>query len=142
MTKLYKARLFRLMLENEELSQYEAYRIGTVIVSRRGKNCKEFLYGVNLPVFDSKMGRIDDTGEHVGSFCVHFYNEKDVKNEYFVLREDLSEKNLMSKKDMIKFDYDGYASMSMKIKQYEDAPVKRLFKTKNGVVYGKDIGRS
>lgn len=142
MAKLYKARLFRLMLEDEENNKYEAYRIGTVIVSRRGKNCKEFLYGVNLPVFDSKMGRIDDTGEHVGSFCVRFYDEKDAKTEYIVLREDLSEKNLMSKKDMIKFNYDCYASMSMKIKQYEDAPVKRLFKTKNGVVYGKDIGRS
>ena len=142
MTKLYKARLFRLMLENEEMSQYEAYRVGTVIVLKRGKKCKEFLYGVNLPIFDSKIGRIDDTGDHVGSFCVRFYDKKDAKAEYIVLREDLSEKNLMSEKDMIKFNYDCYASMSMKIKQYEDAPVKRLFKTKNGVVYEKNIGRS
>ena len=142
MAKLYQARLFRLMLENEETSQYEAYRVGTVIVSRKGKNCKELLYGINLPVFDSKMGRIDDMGEHAESFYVRFYNDKDVKDEYLVLREDLSEKNLMSQKDLIKFDYDGYASMSMEIKQYEDVSVKRLLKTKNGVLYGKNIGRS
>ena len=55
MAKLYQARLFRLMLENEETSQYEAYRVGTVIVSRKGKNCKELLYGINLPVFISKV---------------------------------------------------------------------------------------
>lgn len=142
MAKLYRARLFRLMLEDEKNNKYEAYRIGTVIVSRRGKKCKEFLYGVNLPVFDSKKGYIYDTGEHVGSFCVHFYDDKDAKDEYIVLREDLSEKNLMTKKDMIKFNYDSYANMAMEIKQNEDAPVKKLFKTKNGVVYGKDIRRS
>ena len=142
MAKLYKARLFRLMLENEEMSQYEAYRVGTVIVSRKGKNCKEFLYGVNLPVFDSKMGHITDTSEHIGGLSVDFFDEKDANTEYLVLREDLSERNLMTTKDMIKFDYDQYASMSMKLKQYEEAPVKKLFKTKNGVVYGKDIGRS
>ena len=142
MAKLYKARLFRLMLENEEMSQYEAYRVGTVIVSRRGKKCKEFLYGVNLPVFDSKMGHITDTSEHIGGFSVDFFDEKDANTEYLVLREDLSERNLMTTKDMIKFDYDQYASMSMKLKQYEDAPEKKLFKTKNGVVYGKSIRRS
>lgn len=142
MAKLYKARLFRLMLEDEENSQYEAYRIGTVIVSRKGKNCKEFLYGVNLPVFDSKMGYIIDNDEHIGSFDIRFYDDKKIKEEYIVLREDLSEKNLMTKKDMIKFNYDQYASMTMKIKQYEDAPEKKLFKTKNGVVYGKNISRS
>lgn len=141
MAKLYRARLFRLMLEDEENSQYEAYRIGTVIVSRKGKNCKEFLYGVNLPVFDSKMGYIIDNDEHIGSFDIRFYDDKKLKGEYIVLREDLSEKNLMTKKDMIKFNYDQYASMAMKIKQYEDAPEKKLFKTKNGVVYGKSIGR-
>lgn len=141
MAKLYRARLFRLMLEDEENSQYEAYRIGTVIVSRKGKNCKEFLYGVNLPVFDSKMGYIIDNDEHIGSFDIRFYDDKKLKEEYIVLREDLSEKNLMTKKDMIKFNYDQYASMAMKIKQYEDAPEKKLFKTKNGVVYGKSIGR-
>ena len=141
MAKLYKARLFRLMLEDEETNQYEAYRIGTVIVSRRGKNCKEFMYGIKLPVFDSKMGCINDTGEHIGSFCVRFNDEKDTQNEYIVLREDLSDKNLMTNKDMIKFDYDQYASMAMEIKQYEETPIKKLFKTKNGVVYGKDIGR-
>lgn len=142
MAKLYKARLFRLMLEDEENNKYEAYRIGTVIVSRKGKNCKEFLYGVNLPVFDSKMGHITDTSEHIGGFLVDFFDEKDANTEYLVLREDLSERNLMTTKDMIKFDYDQYASMSMKLKQYEDAPGKKLFKTKNGVVYGKSIGRS
>jgi hypothetical protein len=142
MAKLYRARLFRLMLEDEENSQYEAYRIGTIIVSRKGKNCKEFLYGVNLPVFDSKMGYITDNSEHIGGFSVGFFDEKDTKNEYIVLREDLSDKNLMTNKDMIKFDYDQYASMSMKLKQYEDASVKKLFKTKNGVIYGKSVGRS
>lgn len=141
MKKLYKARLFRLMTEDEESNRYEAYRIGTVIVSRKGKKCKEFLYGVNILVFDSKMGHITATSEH-GGFSVDFFDEKDANTEYILLREDLSERNLMTTKDMIKFDYDGYASMSMKIKQYEDAPVKKLFKTKNGVVYGKDIGRS
>ena len=104
MAKLYRARLFRLMLEDEDSNDYEVYRIGTVIV-------------------------------------IHFYNETNVKDEYIVLREDLSEKNLMTKKDMIKFDYDSYASMAMKLKQYEEAPIKKLFKTKNGVVYGKSIGR-
>lgn len=141
MKKLYKARLFRLMLEDEENNKYEAYRIGTVIVSRKGKNCKEFLYGVDLPVFDSKMGHITDTSEHVGGFLVDFFDEKNANIEYLVLREDLSERNLMTAKDMIKFDYDSYASMTMKIKQYEDESEKRLFKTKNGVVYGKNIGR-
>ena len=141
MKKLYRVRLFRLMLEDEENNKYEAYRIGTVIVSRKGKNCKEFLYGVNLPVFDSKMGYIIDNDEHIGSFDIRFYDDKKLKEEYIVLREDLSEKNLMTKKDMIKFNYDQYASMTMKIKQYEDAPEKKLFKTKNGVVYGKSIGR-
>ena len=142
MKKLYKVRLFRLMLEDEENSQYEAYRIGTVIVSRKGKKCKEFLYGVNLPVFDSKMGYITDNSEHIGGFSVGFFDEKDANTEYLVLREDLSEKNIMTTKDMIKFNYDSYANMAMKIKQYEDSPVKKLFKTKNGVVYGKDIRRS
>lgn len=141
MKKLYKARLFRLMLEDEENNKYEAYRIGTVIVSRKGKNCKEFLYGVDLPVFDSKMGHITDTSEHAGGFLVDFFDEKNTNIEYLVLREDLSERNLMTAKDMIKFDYDSYASMTMKIKQYEDESEKRLFKTKNGVVYGKNIGR-
>ena len=139
MKKLYEVRLFRLMLEDEENNKYEAYRIGTVIVSRKGKNCKEFLYGVNLPVFDSKMGHITDTSEHIGGFLVDFFDEKDANTEYLVLREDLSERNLMTTKDMIKFDYDQYASMSIKLKKYEDASVKKLFKTKNGVVYGKDI---
>lgn len=141
MAKLYKARLFRLMLEDEDSNDYEVYRIGIVIVSRKGKNCKEFMYGVDLPVFDSQMGGIYNHSDPIGDFGIHFYNETNVKDEYIVLREDLSEKNLMTTKDMIKFDYDSYASMAMKIRKYEEAPIKKLFKTKNGVVYGKSIGR-
>ena len=142
MAKLYRARLFRLMLDDEDSKDYEVYRIGTVIVSKKGKNCKEFMYGVNLTVFDSQMGGIYNHSDAVGDFGIHFYNETEVKDEYIVLREDLSEKNLMTKKDLIKFNYDSYASMAMKLKKYEEEPMKKLFKTKNGVVYGNSIGRS
>lgn len=141
MAKLYKARLFRLELEDDEENEYEVYRVGTVIVSRKGKDCKEFLYGVNLPVFDSKGGKLFNHSDCKGAFCVSFYAGEDIKSEYMILREDLSKKNIMTKKDLIKFNYDSYANMAMKIRQYEEAPVKKLFKTKNGVVYGKSIGR-
>lgn len=140
MKKLYKARLFRLMLEDAETKTYEAYHVGTVIVSRKGKKCKEFLYGVDIPVFDSKIGYINGMGEHVGSYYVNFLDEKKVNSEYMVLREDLSDNNVMTAKDMIKFDFDGYANMAMSLLQREEEQ-KRLFKSKNGVVYGKSIGR-
>lgn len=140
MKKLYEARLFRLMLEDEKTKKYEAYSIGTVIVSRKGKKCKEFLYGVDIPVFDSKIGHINGMGEHVGSYYVNFSDEKKVNSEYMILREDLTDKNVMTTKDMIKFDFDGYASFTMSLVQREEEQ-KRLFKCKNGVVYGKSIGR-
>ena len=88
------------------------------------------------------MGYITDNSEHIGGFSVGFFDEKDANTEYLVLREDLSEKNLMTKKDLIKYNYDSYDSMAMKLKKYEEEPMKKLFKTKNGVVYGNSIGRS
>ena len=47
----------------------------------------------------------------------------------------------MKMKDVIKFKPEDYASTASKMIRYDQAPVKRLFKTKNGVVYGKDIER-
>lgn len=127
---LYKARLFRLMLEDRENNKYEAYKIGMVIVSKRGRNCKEYLYGVTIPVCDSKIGEIHETGDHIGSYNIRFYNDKNVKKEYIVLGEDLTEKNKMTTKDLLKFNFNCYANMAMKLMKYDETPVKKLFKTK------------
>lgn len=137
---LYELRLFRLMEEDRDVRLYEVYRVGTIIASRGIFNCKEYLYKGKIPIVDRKKDYTCEIGEHVGSYNLHL-NSKIAKTGYVVLKEDFCKKNKIKMKDVIKFKPEDYASMASKMIRYDQAPVKRLFKTKNGVVYGKSIER-
>lgn len=135
---LYRVRLFRLMEEDKNMGLYEAYTVGTIIASNGIFNCKEYLYKGKIPIVDRRKDYACQTGEHVGSYQIHL-TPNIIKIGYIVLDEDFSKKNKMSKKDLIKNDPLLYASMAMKLLKAEQTPFKRLLKTRNGVVYGRDI---
>ena len=142
MKKLYKVRLYQVgYYYYLDHNYYEVSHIGTIVAYKKRKNCKEFLYGVDIPIVENGLSSYFDAEEDMHNDIIRL-SEAEKKVGYIVLKDDFNEKNVLNKKDLLKFNYDCYASMSMKIKQYEDAQVKRLFKTKNGVVYGKNIGRS
>lgn len=132
MKKLYKLRLFRLMLEYAENSTYEVYRIGTIVATRKKDKCREFLYGVDIPIVDIDMEyNFDKEGVQL--------TDEDAKMGYVVLKSDFIDKNkLETEKDLIKFNYDAYADMTMKLIQSEN----KLDCEEKGVVYGKSIRRS
>ena len=128
MKKLYKVRLFRLLMDPIVSSKYEVYTVGSVIVSKKKNNCKEFMYGVNIPIVDVE---IDRDG-------LAFLTEEEAKVGYAVLKDDFNEKNILkTQKDLIKFNFDTYAEMTMKLIQFE----KNLNTEEKGVMYGKSIRR-
>lgn len=132
MKKFYKVRLFRVMGKTDvESSNYDIMNVGLIIARKKGKGCRESLYEMDVPVINGELNSSRD--------CEYDYSMqlslKEAECEYFTLREDFSLENIVTKKDMIKFDFDSYASFAMNIMQ-----INR--KLEEGVVYEKSIRSS
>ena len=142
MKRLYRVRLFRrdysYYLNN---SKYELDEVGLIIASKGRKKCREYLYGVDVPVVNSQLSYYFDVEEDMRNDIISL-TEEEAKAEYFVLASDFSERNILTKKDLIKFNFDCYAEMSMKEIQLNKELDKEIKKKTKGVVYGKSVGRS
>ncbi len=141
MTKLYRVRLFKkgyyYYLDH---SKYEVEEVGLIIASKRRKKCREYLYGVDIPIVHQQISSYFDVEEDAHNDIISL-TEEEAKNEYFVINSDFWERNLLTKKDLIKFDFNQYAEMSMQVIQTNNELDKEIKKDKRGVVYGKSIRR-
>ena len=137
MKKLYCVRLYQIYgpyyLDHNKC---EVMNVGNIIVSKKKKYCRECFYNVDIPIVSSPFNPEDD-----GKNELIFIPNEDRKVGYFVLKSDLSEENIVTKKDILKLNFESYADMSMKIIQLNNELDKEIEKDNKGVVYGKIIRR-
>lgn len=135
MKKLYRVRLFRVM-DKITSSKYEVCCFGTILVSTKKKDCREYFYELDIPVVDSELEH--DAKNTIPMNLVTMSLEKE-KKDYIVLSEDFKEKNLIkTKKDLLGFNFNPRTNYAMGIVER----LKELEEFEKGVVYGKSIGRS
>ena len=121
MKKLYCVRLFRLLMDPTVSSKYQVYTVGSIIVSKKKKNCKEFLYGVDIPVVDIEIDANNNA----------YLSPEESEIGYVILKDDFTERNrLTTTKDLMKFNFDSYAEISMRLVKFEKETHKNYLKRK------------
>lgn len=131
MKKLYRVRLFRIMDEVDS-SKYEVYGFGSIIVSKTKKDCKEYLYELNIPVVDSKLECDFTNNIPMNIVTIPLDN---LKSEYIVLKDDFNEKNrIKTKNDLLKCNFDSRINPTMGVVER----LKKLEDFEKGVVYEKN----
>ena len=138
MKKLYCVRLYQIYGPYYmDHNKCEVMGVGYIIASKKKNSCKECFYNVDIPVVSSPF-----TPEEDGKNELISLSKEERKVGYFVLKSDFSEENIVTKKDILKLNFDSYADMSMKVIQLNNELDKEIAKDNKGVVYGKGIRRS